>query len=327
MRLRSVRYALLSLFATLTLAACQGKDDPSQPGGSTPEAAVQTSIDLFQSGNFNGLWRHALPPADYATLRADWGRHSQGQLPITAEDRAHFNETLQLLTGPDAENKLYAELQPKLAAMETQYKDQIPVLISVGAALAKNAVTQNKSLSTEQKTQAGAALDVLAPWAQQAPWFDQARAKQSVGIAVTAARKLDLKSPEQLRSMDFDTAMGKYSIGYGALKQVLAIYGLSVDDTLSSVKLTPIDNSHGHARVKVDYTLLGKPLSSQSSQVLVDGRWYSEDMINNVRQAHQQLSEPARAASSTAASSSSVSGPVAASSSVPTGAASTPAKD
>ena len=116
-------------------------------------------------------------------------------------------------------------------------------------------------------------------------------------MAVATARKLDLKSPEQLRTMDFDAAMGKYSIGYAGLKQLLAIYGLSVDDTLNSVKFSHVSSSNGHAVVKIDYTLLGKPLSAESKLVQQDGRWYSEDMLDNVRKSHQQLSQPTVAAS------------------------------
>ena len=307
MRLPTLRYTLLPLLAALALTACHGKDDVSQPGSSTPEAAVQSSVDLLKAGNFNGLWKHALPPADYATLRADWVHLQQNPQPITAEDRARFNQAMQELTGPDAENKLYAELQPKLTTMEQQYKDQLPVLISVGEALLKNGVAQNKSLTNEQKTQANGVLDVLTPWAQQTPWFDQAKAKQAVGVAVATARKLDLKTPEQLRTMDFDTAMQKYSLGFAGAKQLLGIYGLSVDDTLNSIKVTSIENSNGHARVKIDYVLLGKPLSAESKLVQQDGRWYSEEMLNNVRESHKQLTEqpsqPAGSASTPAAAS------------------------
>jgi len=300
MHFPTLRYAWLPLFAALTLAACHGKDDLSQPGGSTPEAAVQTSVDLLKAGDFNGLWKHALPAADYASLRADWKQQEQNS-PITAEDRARFNESLQQLTGPDAENKLYTALQPKLTGMQQQYQDQLPVWVSVGAALVKNAIAQNKTLTAEQKAQTDGVLDVLTPWAQQAPWFDQAKAKQAVGIAVATARKLDLKSPDQLHTMDFDTTMQKYSIGFAGAKQLLAIYGLSVDDTLNSIKLTSVSSSHGHAVVKIDYVLLGKPLSTESKLVqMQDGRWYSEDMLNNVRTSHRQLSEPPRQPSGSA---------------------------
>ena len=292
MRIPALRKVMLPLFAALLLGACSGKDNPSQPGGSSPVAAVQTSVDLVKAGNFNGFWKHALPPADYANLRSDWKRHTEDQRPITAAERTRFNGTMQQLTGADAENKLYAQLQPKLTAMEQQYKDQLPVLLSVGAAFVKNAVTQNKDLTSAQKSQVNQALDVITPWAQHAAWFDQAKAKQAVGVTVATARKLDLKSPEQMRAMDFDTMMDKYSIGYGGLKQVLAIYGLSVDDTLKSVKLSELSNRNGHAVVKIDYSLLGKPLSTETKLINEHGRWYSEDMLQNVRKSHQQLSQP-----------------------------------
>jgi uncharacterized protein YaiI (UPF0178 family) len=300
MRPLSLRHALLPLLAALLLSACHGRNEAASPGGSTPEAALQASVDLLKAGDFSGLWKHALPPADYANLRADWARHQQDPRPITAEDRARFDETMQRLTAPDAETRLYAELQPKLASMQQQYKDQLPVLISVGEALVKSAVSQSKSLSDTQKTQADSVIAVLAPWAQQAPWFDQDRAKQAVGVAVATARKLDLKTPEQLRSMDFDAAMGKYSTGYVGLKQLLAIYGLSVDETLDSVRLTPVSSSHGHAVVKVDYTLLGKPLSTESKLVQQDGRWYSEDLLDNARKAHQEATQQTTQASQSA---------------------------
>jgi uncharacterized protein YaiI (UPF0178 family) len=300
MRPLSLRHALLPLLAALLLSACHGRNEAASPGGSTPEAALQASVDLLKAGDFGGLWKHALPPADYANLRADWARHQQDPRPITAEDRARFDETMQRLTAPDAETRLYAELQPKLASMQQQYKDQLPVLISVGEALVKSAVSQSKSLSDTQKTQADSVIAVLAPWAQQAPWFDQDRAKQAVGVAVATARKLDLKTPEQLRSMDFDAAMGKYSTGYAGLKQLLAIYGLSVDETLDSVRLTPVSSSHGHAVVKVDYTLLGKPLSTESKLVQQDGRWYSEDLLDNARKAHQEATQQTTQASQSA---------------------------
>lgn len=292
MRLRSYRALLLPACLALALAACSGSDDGSQPGGSTPEAAVKTSVDLIRKGDFNGFWKHGLPPADYTTLRADWMRRQQAEPPVTAEDRARFAAAVQQVTGPDAENTLYATAQPKLAALEAQYKDQLPVMISVGEALAKNAVAQSKNLGDTQKAQVTAVLDVVAPWAQKAPWFDQAKAKQSVGIAVTTARKLDLKSLDQFRTMDFDATMTKYAIGYGGIKQVLDNYGLSLDDTLDSVKASQIDSADGHARVKIDYTLLGKPLSTETKLVQVDGRWYSEDMLNNVRNAHKQQAQP-----------------------------------
>ena len=46
------------------------------------------------------------------------------------------------------------------------------------------------------------------------------------------------------------------------------------------------------AVVKIDYILLGKPLSTPSKLVQENCRWYSEGILDNVRKSHQQLSQP-----------------------------------
>jgi hypothetical protein len=268
-------------------------------GGETPEASVQQSVALIKAGDFAGFWKHALPPADYDTLRADWTRPRPDQQPISTEDRADFIKNVQQLTEPDAESKLYAIARPKLLQLQQQYHDQLPIMVGVAQAIAATGVAQSKDMTTPQKEHATAVINVLAPWAQQAPWFDQVRAKQAIAIVVDTARKLDIKTPEQLRAMDFDTAMQKYSVGFLGVKQVLLLYGLSVDQTLDSVKVTLLENRNGHARVRIDYLLLGKPLSVESDLIQQDGRWYSADVLQNVRDAHDRLMEPAPATSST----------------------------
>jgi hypothetical protein len=94
--------------------------------------------------------------------------------------------------------------------------------------------------------------------------------------------------------------MKQYSIAYGGIKQLLTIYGLSVDDTLNSVKVSTQNVDHDHATVKIDYTLLGKPLSTTSQLVQVDGRWYSQDLINSEHAQHEQLLHPAPASTAAA---------------------------
>jgi hypothetical protein len=306
MRRSSVFYAVGAFLALLVLATAAAlfmtSHKPGPPpvvaGGDTPEQSVQQSIALIKSGDFAGFWKHALPPADFQTLRSDWTRPRPDEHPLTPEDRADFVKNMQQLTAPDAETKLYAVAKPKLAQLKAQYQDQVPVMIGIFQAIAATGVAQSKELTNAQKQQATEVINVLAPWAQTVPWFDQAHAKQVIDVAVSTARKLDLKTPEQLKAMDFDTAMQKYSVGFLGIKQALAIYGLSVDDMLDSVKVTTLDSRNGHARVKIDYTLLGKPLSTESELIQQDGRWYSEDMLHNVREAHERLLAPPASSSS-----------------------------
>ncbi|MFC4526202.1 hypothetical protein ISN76_19755 [Dyella halodurans] len=295
--------ALLLLASAAALFMTSHKPAPVvvTAGGETPEASVQQSLALIKAGDFADFWKHSLPPADFATLRADWVRPRPDAQPISAEDRADFIKNVQQLTAPDAEIKLYALARPKLSQLEAQYHDQLPVMIGIGQAIVATGVAQSKELTSLQKQQATEVINVLAPWAQQVPWFDQGKAKQAIAVVVSTARQLDLKTPEALRAMDFDTAMQKYSIGFLGIKQLLSIYGLSIDDTLDSVRVTTLENRNGHARVRIDYTLLGKPLSTESSLIEQEGRWYSEDMLQNVRDAHDRLVAPPAPASTAAA--------------------------
>ncbi|RDS79036.1 hypothetical protein DWU98_20080 [Dyella monticola] len=301
MRFQSLKHCWL-LFALLALAACHKQEQTgAAPGGATPEAAVEESVALIKAGDFAGFWKHALPPADYANLRADWTHPRADQHPITDEDRARFELVVQQLTAPNAETTLYAQLKPKLTQMEEQYHDQLPVMIGIGQAILSTGIAQNKTMTENQKQQARDVLNVLLPWAQQTPWFDQDKAKQAVSVMVTTTRQLNLKTPDQVQHMDFDTSMKEYSIAYQGLKQLLVIYGLSVDDTLDSVKVSTIGIDHGQAHVKIDYTLLGKPLSADSQLVLINGRWYNQDLIHSERAQHEQLLHPPAPAGSSSA--------------------------
>lgn len=290
---------LLLLLALLALAGCHSRD-AADAGGPSPEAAVRDSIALIRADDFAGFWRHALPPHDYALLRADWARARAGEAPMSEAERERIDGTLRQLAAPDAEAVIDARLQPWLADAQARYGDQLPLLVGIGRALGAKAIAGNPHLGDAQKRHATALLDALGPWAQQAPWFDPARARQAVAVVVATARKLDLRDARQLRTMDFDQAMSRYARAFAGLKQVLSIYGLPLDEALDSAHVVPLDYHPPYARVRIEYRLLGQPLSMESTLVFEDGRWYDQDLLQAVRRAHQRLAAPP-AASATAA--------------------------
>lgn len=300
MRRAFLRLGSISLLCVLALAACHNKDkdQAAQSGGDTPVEAVQQSVTLLKTGDFAGFWKHALPPADYETLRTDWAKTPPDQPPLTDEDRAEFKEHIKELTEPGAEDKLFAAARPKLIEYQQQYSDQLPLMVGIFQGIARAGIEKSQDMSSTQKKQVSDVLDVLAPWAQQTPWFDQARAKQAIGIVVATARKLDLKSADDMRAMDFDTAMQKYSVGFLGLKELLNVYGLSVDAALDSVKVATVETGPNWARVKIDYTLQGKPITTESVLIQQDGRWYSEDLLRNVHDSHERLMAPPAAGTS-----------------------------
>jgi hypothetical protein len=278
MRLRH----LVWLLVLPVLAACHG-NEALQVGGSTPDAAVRGSITLLQAGDFKGLWKHNLPAADYATLRAGWSRDHAGMPPVSDTDRARFNLVVHELTAPNAESTLGAMLEPQLAQFTQRYHDQLPVMIKVGSAVLKNGLEQNPRLDAEQKAQAAGLIDALTPWATQAPWLDPATAKRAVRVLVATARQLDLTSPEDLRDAGFDASMARLNVGYRGARRLLALYGLPLDAALDSARVSVASNDGTHAVVKVDYTLFNQPLTTTTELVREDGRWYSAAMLAAAR--------------------------------------------
>lgn len=298
----------LLLPALALLAAC-GKDrePPGTPGGGSPEDAVRASLELIRDGKFDMYWRHALPPADFATLRADWPLRNAAKTPVEPQDRERFEAGVKRLTEPDAEKKLFADLRPVLVRFDRDYKDQMPLISGVGQSMALTAIDQEKDLNASQKRQLREVVNVIAPWTQTVDWGDQAKAKQAIAIVVDTARNAHLSTPEALHALDFERSMATYATGWNGLKRLLDVYGLSLDKSFDAASIDTLENSGASAHVKITYTLLDKPIQTDVTLVLLDGRWYDSDLLQDVRAEHARLintpapatsipAEPSRAA-------------------------------
>ena len=304
----------LRLFAlcmfTLGLAACNRNPSPTTPPPSTtPENAVRADLVLTRNGDFDGLLRSTLPPADYQAWRDEWQRaHAQQPAP-TPEQRAHFAQLMQELTAPGAEGKLLKQLQPQLDQLRSHRAQNLPMLIGILRAAGTDLV-QNAGLSPNQKQQATQTVAALAAWAQNADLADQAKAKQAIGVICATARKLDLQTLDQWRALDYPQVMARYAVGWDGLKQLLKVYGLDLGATFENAKLETLSEDGTNARVRETLTLAGKPIVSESHLVKQDGHWYDADALAAWRKQHQKTASassiapaagaPARAASAPA---------------------------
>lgn len=293
-RIRRTTWVLVSLLALVALVAgCnRHKEAPGTPGGGSPEDAMRDSLELIRDGKFDMFWQHALPPADFAALKADWPRRNVAEEPINDDDRAKFENGVKRLTEADAEKKLYADLRPTLVRFDREYKDQMPLVTGVAQSMALTAIDQAKDLTIPQKRQLREAVDVIAPWAQGVPWGDQDKAKQAIAILVDTARKAHLTTPEALHAMDFNQSMAAYSAMWLGFKNLFNVYGLSLDKSFDSVSIDTLENTGGTAHVKITYTLLDKPIQTDATLVLLDGRWYDSDLLQSVRNQHVKLNPP-----------------------------------
>lgn len=263
----------------------------------TPDAAILASVQSIKQGDIAGLMQNALPPADFAKAKADWGK-DKDQEPITDEQRTQFNETMAKLTAPDAEQKLFAEIEPKLKEFDAQYQQQLPMYAMAGAGWVKNMIQQNQTMSEAERTQAAAAVDALQAWVVKTHFTDAESIKKVIAIVTKAAREMNLKSLDEARALNYDQSMQKARIAVLGLKDALAVYGFSIDQTLDSIKPQVLSNDGKVASVQLTYTLLGAPLTATTEMVNVDGRWYGKQTIEKLKEkaAEQATTAPAATA-------------------------------
>ncbi|MGH8164986.1 MAG: hypothetical protein ACREP1_11705 [Rhodanobacteraceae bacterium] len=285
---RAHSFSIVLLTALLGLAACHR--EPAAPPNTTPEGAVRADLVLTRNGDFDGLLRSTLPIADYQAWRKEW-EQAKGQQPApTAQQRAQFAQMMQKLTEPGAEDKLYKQLQPQLADFRKQHAKDMPMLIGILQAAGNNIVQNSAELSASQKQQATEALTALAAWAQTADFTDAAKAKQAIGVICDTARKLDLKTLDQLRVLDYAQTMKKYGEGWDGLKHLLKIYGLDLDASFDGARVETLSHDAAHARVRETFVLAGKPIVSEVNLVRQGGHWYDADRLAAWRKRHETTS-------------------------------------
>jgi hypothetical protein len=296
-RFASVAFAAL---AALLVAAC-GKQESGAPAvavdTNSPDATIRHNVELLKQGDLGALMQNALPPADFAELKAEWGKDKQ---PPTDEERQKFADTMARLTAPDADKTIYAEIEPQLKQFDAQYQQQMPMYVAMGSGWLQGMVQQSKELSDADKQQAVAAINALAAWVQKTHFTDAESIKKVLAIGTKAARDLNMKTLDEVQALNFDQSMQKAHIAMFAFRDALNVYGFSVDKTLDSVKPEVVSNDGNVATVKVSYTLLDTPLSMTTQMVKQDGHWYGKDTIDRVRERKEEAAkEAAEAASAT----------------------------
>lgn len=279
---KSVRFVVALAFAA-ALAACGGK----QEGGadlaqtSTPQGAIDAAVQSLKAGDLKALVESQVPPSHMDKLRADW-KADMAKDPPSEQEKAEFAQQMAELTAADAEAKIMAKLEPELVKFETEMAPQLPLMIGMGKGLAANGIQENKELTQPQKDEMVKSVDALAKWVQETNFTDRAKVKEAVAKVVASARELNLKTLDEARALSFDDAMAKGSIALRGLKDVLAVYGFSVDKMLDSVKTEVVSQTGDQAKVKVTYMMFEQPLTFETDLVQVDGRWYGKQTIEKI---------------------------------------------
>jgi hypothetical protein len=292
------KFARIGLILSVAAFAVGCNQQPAQTASPTaalapapvatgPDATIMTTVRALRANNIAAVLNNALPPAELAKIKADWNKEMTKD-PVTDEDRRKFAEQMTKLTAPGAEDKLFAEAEPQLKQFEQQSAQQMPMMIAMGQGFIQSAIQQSKDLTEPQKQQTVALIDATAKWAQTAKFTEPALAKQAIAVVCKTARELNLKTIDEVRALNYDQAMQRAGIGLGGFKQLFAVYGLSMDNALDSVKAETVSTSADAAKVKVSYTAFGQPFTTESDLLKVDGKWYSKQAVDQWTKAQQR---------------------------------------
>ena len=286
-------------YIALALAACHHAPPP--PSNATPEAAVATSLRLTATGDFDGLMKNRLPPADYTQWRSEWdAAHARSGATSGTQDQ-QFAQIMQMLTEPGAEAKLANRLQPELAKLRGGKTETLPIASGILEAAGKQMIAASPQLGPSQKTMATQGLDAVIAWAKATDFSDAKKAKKAIDLVCATARQLHVQTLAQWRAQDYAQTMHSYGILWNGLEGLLNIYGLDLANSLETADVSATGNDGTHATIKLDMKLAGRPLSGEWPMVKQADHWYDAALLDAWQKAH-----PAPAATAATSSTSAV---------------------
>ena len=293
----------LALAATFALSGCGSKEEQAaeraEAGAKaavaatadSPRAAIEAAASNLRAGNIKAIIETSVPPQYLEQVRSKWTDKLNAE-PVTDEARAEFKENIDKLTAPDAEQKLWAELEPVLVQKGAEMQMQMPMMIGLGRGLLASDVQQREDLNEAQKQQALLAVDAFAKWAETAKFTDPGLAQKSIGVVCSTARALNLKSLDEVHALSFDQALAKGDLVFNGFKQLLDVYGFSLNQVFDSVSTQLVSETGDAAKVKVGYQMFGQPLEFDTEMVKFEGRWYGKESLSNLQ---KQAAEDAAA--------------------------------
>lgn len=286
-RLAVVHRFLAPAALALALAACGGGDGAGPAvtaSTSTPDGAVMQAIQLLRRNDINGLVSASAPPARIEQAKARWMAEIKSNA-IDDEERAEFAANMARLTAPDAEAQLMAEVRPQLEQFNGEMRAQLPALIGMGKGMAIAAINESQDIQAEMKPQVTSLVNAIGAWLETGEFASVERAERAIAAVTAAARRLPVRTLDEVQALDFDGFTNLASIGLGGAKDALRAYDIDLDQALDSARAETVSESGDQATVRVHIELFDTPLSFDTQMVRVDGNWYGKDSIEKLDEA------------------------------------------
>ncbi|MGX9721641.1 hypothetical protein [Stenotrophomonas acidaminiphila] len=261
----------LSLCAVAVLAAgCRRPQEPLPGAATEPAAAVRQLVQHLHDNDLAGYARAAVPPAQYAELEAAWAQgHSRWPLDeLPLHDK--LPALLATLSAPDAETRLQRAFKAQLAGQAASVRQAAHSLGLFG----EQYISHQGDYSDDERAHYVQLVKALSAWAQAAPLSDPKLAGSAIATLTTAARATGLDSDAALQQAGMTGSLQRLAPFVAASKQVLAGYGLSLDDSIAQLRTGLARQDGDHAVVHVQYPLAGQDIDLQVALERRQGRWY-----------------------------------------------------
>lgn len=237
----------------------------------TPHETVLSTVQALRSNDTEALVRSLLTDEQWREARADWDQQRKG--PVDPAEAQAFEETMSRLTAPGAEEELMKEIEPALAEMRPQMTMMVGMFSGMGQAI----LAENDALAPAEKQKAARLLDAVGRTLLTNDLTDAGAARKAVGIVCKAARDLKVKTLAEVQALGFEGVLAKGDVVLRATKEVLAVYGISLDDWLATFKAETIQQEGDTATVRVHFEILGVSDSTDYEMVKVGGRWVQKE--------------------------------------------------
>lgn len=238
----------------------------------SPDQAIVAGVQAIRKNNLKGFLDATFHAEQMEEMAKAWNTQRKAKAD-PAED-AQFAATMQMLTAPGAEEQLMGLIEPKLAEM----RPQMGMLVGMLSGIVQTSVDQNADLSPEEKTKAKQVTDGFVKALQETDLTSPDLARKAVGVVCKTARSLKLGTMDDVRALDFEHAVAKGDVLLAGTKEVLAVYGLTVDTWLDSMRAETVKEEGDAAVVRVSYEMFGVKQTVDTDMVRVDGRWFHKEM-------------------------------------------------
>jgi major membrane immunogen (membrane-anchored lipoprotein) len=273
---KQLNLAIIVMLMVL-LQACGGSsDDPTSKAKSlakidtsSPNGAFMSMIQSFKSNDIKALMQASMSDEDYQKAITEFD--TQKSKPSEA-DKVQFAQTMEMLTNDGAVDKLMAMVSPQLE----QARTQMPMLLMMGKGMVGPSIESSPDIPSDQKESLTKIANAFIDYASETDLLSEEITRKAITTAVDTAKSLNMNSLDELQGMSFDQAMDKASIAMGGVKNIMSVYGISIDDMLNSIEVSDVVEEGDTAKMNISYDLIGETFNQDVKMKKVNGQWVAD---------------------------------------------------